>query len=426
MTRFTHPRWWFPAGLLALWAAAAVVLSLDACVREESRDPRFAARHAWQAAFDGLCAASGCGLLTFRFDADYTPIGRAALAGAALVGAGLFVAAAAQAARQTGAFGPLFGAPHPLACVGGMLVVQALVCAALIPVFGSDATLDVAVLGVTSFCGLGVRGDLARAAPLALCVVGWIGAAGWPLWLLALPAARRVTPPARLATWIAAQLALVCIAGMLMAALESPRGAATPGRFTAEANSRTSLLMAAGGAGGAGMSTIDPRDAGLHDGTLALLAILVLIGGAALSPAGGVSIAIVLAAAGFSRLRGESDPDAGRARQFVALRLAGAAALLTLVVAIGLLALENRVASPFAARPTFAAALLDAASAVGGAGLSGGLADSVTDRNLVSGMRQSGGADQANLYPIGMSWLMLAMLAGRMMPIMLLNTRCRA
>jgi hypothetical protein len=90
--------------------------------------------------------------------------------------------------------------------------------------------------------------------------------------------------------------------------------------------------------------------------------------------------------------------------------------VLALVVALGLLLIENWTASRFQPPPTFADALLDACSAVAGGNLSGGLTESVTSRNLLSGIHQS-----VNLYPYGMTWLMLGMFVGRVLPLIVLR-----
>ena len=98
--------------------------------------------------------------------------------------------------------------------------------------------------------------------------------------------------------------------------------------------------------------------------------------------------------------------------------VAGCSALvgLALVVALGLLAIEAHTGSPYQAAPSFADALLDASSAVGGAGLTSGVTAMVTGANLSSGIRQN-----VDLYQYGMTWLMAAMFIGRVLPVLVLG-----
>ena len=95
--------------------------------------------------------------------------------------------------------------------------------------------------------------------------------------------------------------------------------------------------------------------------------------------------------------------------------------LLTLVFAAGLLLIETATGSPFQTPPTLADALLESASAVGGAGLTAGVTDAVTGANLSSGMHSPG-----DRYQYGVVWLMLAMLAGRLAPLWLLARLARS
>jgi hypothetical protein len=90
--------------------------------------------------------------------------------------------------------------------------------------------------------------------------------------------------------------------------------------------------------------------------------------------------------------------------------------LLTAIVAGGLLLLEQWTASAYQTPSSFADALLDASSVVAGGNLSGGLSETLTSRNLISGLNQP-----VNLYQYGMGWLMLAMLLGRVLPVTVLR-----
>ncbi|MGE0479810.1 MAG: hypothetical protein AB7Q17_04995 [Phycisphaerae bacterium] len=99
-----------------------------------------------------------------------------------------------------------------------------------------------------------------------------------------------------------------------------------------------------------------------------------------------------------------------------ATAVVAAVMLLAVGGALGLLLIESATASAYQPAPSFADALLDAASAVGGAGLTTGLFASVTSRNLSSGIRQA--TDQ---YQYGMAWFMLLMLLGRAAPVVVLG-----
>jgi hypothetical protein len=108
-------------------------------------------------------------------------------------------------------------------------------------------------------------------------------------------------------------------------------------------------------------------------------------------------------------------PDATR-WMHAALACCFLLAVLAVVVALGMQLLENWTAAHYQPPPTFADALLDACSVVAGGNLSSGLTEAVTSRNLLSGIRQS-----TSLYQYGMTWLMLGMLAGRMLPLVVLS-----
>jgi Trk-type K+ transport system membrane component len=173
-------------------------------------------------------------------------------------------------------------------------------------------------------------------------------------------------------------------------------------------------------ASGAGIPTEALSDRAVAEGTKVTLGVVVLVGGMAGAAGGGIKWPLLMAVlvAGLTALpRGRRDPAETPSSQLVR---AGTVCLLSMlalasVVALGLLLIENHTASPYQPSPTFADAFLDASSAVGGANLSSGLTATVTSRNLITGMRQA-----ANLYQYGMSWIMLAMLVGRVLPLFVL------
>ena len=167
----------------------------------------------------------------------------------------------------------------------------------------------------------------------------------------------------------------------------------------------------------------------VSDGTKLTLSGLLLVGGLSGSATGGVQwILLVWALAGGAASLGwlgrgkagpasPTGPATGLARcMHAGLGCLSLMILLTLIVAVGLLLIENWSASSYQPPPSLADALLDASSVVAGGNLSSGLTEAVTGRNLISGVRQS-----ANLYQYGMAWLMLAMLAGRVLPLVVLR-----
>jgi Trk-type K+ transport system membrane component len=155
------------------------------------------------------------------------------------------------------------------------------------------------------------------------------------------------------------------------------------------------------------------------------LAAVVLVGGLGGSVAGGMKWLLVFAISWppLPRAPGEKK-DSGAGPEGIARRLGLQIGLFTvtlfLITTFGLLLIEHRVAPAFQQAPTAAAAMLEAASAVGGAGLQAGVLEAVSGPNLSSGMRQS--VDQ---YQYGLIWLMLAMYCGRALPIWMLSGRNR-
>jgi Trk-type K+ transport system membrane component len=248
--------------------------------------------------------------------------------------------------------------------------------------------------------------------------------------------------------------ASLLLAALLIGALESPRGGRAPSvpaqaqnwhpptrhALSSEswaprlANQRFAIryarsLVQTVAASGAGIPTESLAERNVSPGSKITLAALLLIGGLGGSATGGLQWPLLLgalaggaAALGWSKRAKPAQDDATHDPLHPARCMrAGLACLflltlLALLVALGLLLIENWTASPFQLPPSFADALLDAGSVVGGGNLSSGLTESVTSRHLHAGIRQS-----ANLYQYGMAWLMLAMLAGRMLPLVVLQ-----
>ncbi|MEW6250368.1 MAG: hypothetical protein AB1716_06960, partial [Planctomycetota bacterium] len=217
---------------------------------------------------------------------------------------------------------------------------------------------------------------------------------------------------------------LIACAGVITA-LEQPRHTPTgQGRGGAQPTTRAagerfgSALVQVTAASGAGRSTEELGARGVSDGTKFVLSAVVLTGGLGGSPTGGVKWTLLLwglagAAVVFGLGRGRSVIE--RSRRCVLAGVAGTAAMLVWawIVAIGLLVIESSIGSRFQAPPTFADALLDASSAVAGANLTTGVVETLTATSLSSGIRHS-----VDEYQYGMSWLMLGMFIGRLLPVL--------
>jgi hypothetical protein len=430
MIRRLGPASWYFILLLPLCGGGAWLLAHDASTSQHAKDMRFYwSRHYWQATFDAVSAASGAGWLTYDLREDYTERGRWTLLGIGVGGMLCYVFALRAALwRAT----PDAGAgliPSTLVLLAALLLLHAISLGAMAANAALQSTpLDFPSLtwsGVALASGLGWLS--APAGDAARWLVGGLGLVA----ALIVPAATAVRTLAAARVWLlqlgAAYIAAVLLLAGLVAALESPRGRSAPRESDTSLTAapiglrvaRASALVSA--VAGLGASTESLAERGVSDGTKAVLALTVLMGGAMVSP-GGLTLLLLLAAcAGCTRALSPPQPhapaDAGR---FVAAALALLMLTigLTLVVALGMLLLETLTASAFQPPATFADALLDAAAAVGGANVSSGMNETITSRNLVSGMQQS-----SNLYPYGMVCLMLAMLLGRALPLFVF-TRC--
>jgi hypothetical protein len=146
-----------------------------------------------------------------------------------------------------------------------------------------------------------------------------------------------------------------------------------------------------------------------------LLGLTLLLGGVGASPAGGCGALLLLWAvvALVANAETAGKPVARWSRAGVTC-LAGLL-MLAILAALGLQFIEGFSGSRFETPPTFSAAFLEAASAVGGGALSTGLTESVTSPRLIRGLGLP-----IDLYQVGMVWLMLFMLLGRVWPIICL------
>ena len=480
MSWLARPHVWLALALLVVAGVGAVLLADPACTRVEDEFLQvYHTRHEWQAAFDALSATCGVGLLTYDFEEYYTARGRWTLTALGVAGAVLYLLAVTQALRRlaTAGTGPgryigdktggtepgrynedvasaprggrgagaripsrtsqAAGAehrpPHPVLVAAVFLVVLAV----LLPLFwlaewvgGVETSFsDAAWRASAAFASLGwTRDPQSGLDAWPVAVVAWIGALGWTTWVVVVPALRRRCVPVRgLCVSVGGYVCFLLIAAGLMCALESPRagrrGIERDGKALSSQPPPTRYaqsLVQTVCASGAGIPTAALSDRAVAEGTKVTLAVVVLVGGMAGAAGGGIKWPLLMAvlAGGVSALgrAGRNTPERSVSRY----TLAGAACVLSMlalasVVALGLLLIENHTASPYQPSPTFADAFLDASSAVGGANLSSGLTATVTSRNLITGMRQA-----ANLYQYGMSWLMVAMLVGRVLPLFVL------
>lgn len=433
MRRLGRPELWLTLSLLALVGLGGSLIMHPSCVQLSERDrTSYGARPAWQAGFDAISAVCGVGLLTYDLDEDYTPLGRWVLAGLGLAGALLYLAAARHAAgRLWAARGERL--PQTLLILAAFLALQVLVIPLVWAVRQVGAVAqsfpDAAWQAIATFSSLGwTREPPGLIHNWVYAPVALLAALGWPVWLLVRPSARhRVFRPRSLLVAVSSYVAFLALAAGAVATLEVPRGAphgATDDQRLAaqppEARYARSVVQVACAAG-AGVPTEQLGDRGVSEGTKLVLSGVLLVGGLGGSASGGVKWALllcVLAAGGafFGRGPRRSHHEVRRRCLLAGITCAGAMVTFATVVALGLLVIETRTASRFQPPPTFGDALLDASSAVAGGNLSSGLTTSVTGVNLSSGMDIT-----VDSYQYGMTWLMLAMLIGRVLPVLVLS-----
>lgn len=437
MGRMKHPVVALLVALLLLSASGAAFLCQPWCAPRDARETEyFLARAVAESMFDAVSAACGCGLAAGSFEKRYSPAGLWVLWSVGVLGAAAYLLCGAAVVRplivRTSARVPdgaaasrsesrAAGLAIPI-LAGGLLLAAAL--SGLVYFAGRTACPTVTFgetvwLVGSAFFSLGLTARPPDAGTgLMLAFVGLVGALGWMVWLLPLRSVRQQiggVPVGRAALVYGAVLASM---GGLVCVLEQPRGGESIGKLSVAEDedvvplSREPLatryvrsVVAVTSAATTGIGSEPLAERGLRDGSKAVLAGVMLLGGLLGGPGGGATITLLLLACRRKASIWRS----------VALGVCGWLAAMTIVVALAMLAIEASVASRYQPPPTFADALVDAASAVVGGALSSGLTTTVTARNLISGIGL--GLSQ---YQLGMLVLMTAMIAGRIVPIALL------
>lgn len=427
----SRPTLLFCSLLLLIAAGGAVLLAQPNCTTRDPRDLQyFNTRHYWQCAFDALSAATGCGLLTYRLDQDYTPQGRWTLLAIGLAGFALYIATAAAAAHRAALFPANLRPPRPLTVLSYFLCLAVVV---LIPSAWpieqsahSDANLADATWRTLSFlCGLGWVGELpGRSVAFFAAGIGGLSLLGW--WpLLIVPRMRdRSVRFFNLLRPFAGMIVVLAVWMGLLFVFDLPRGQKGGGDAEAEwkRTQERSAVIATESASeiGVGLPGESPKPAQLPDGAKLTLALATLIGGLGIGGAGGIGLLFTYWAIGGAirslYRRTTSDPPGRTHRTRVALAAVVGFFSLSVVFALGLLLIEWTTAARFQEQPSFADALLESASALGGSAVTSGLTATVTSRNLTSGIQLP-----INMYQVGMVWLMLAMFLGRIIPIAALH-----
>lgn len=427
LLRLGRAELWLPAGLVLVALLGGRLLQDPRLIALGERDRQaFGRLPEWRARFDALSATCGAGLLTNRLR-DYTPAGRWTLVGLGAAGAVLYLAAARQVVGRLAGL----ALPSLPMILGALGVVLMLATAAMVvadrwsgAVLGAERA---AWLGLSAALSLGFSTPPVEGPALrwTLAAVSLVTALGWSVWLVV---------PLRRAGWrlrglilsVAAYVLLLVGAAGLMTLFEAPRtisaAVAERGRTArpAPAARFAQCLSAAAAAGGSGIALDALGDRRVTEGTKLTLAGLVTLGGLGGSMAGGIKLTGVLSLILFltsACVRCDPSGDMSVGRPVVAAAGGLAAVLgLTLLVAVGLLAIESGIGSAYDAPPTVGDALLDAASAVSGAGLTGGLVESLTSERLSSGIQQT-----VDEYQYGMVWLIAAMLLGRVVPLVVVG-----
>ncbi len=418
---------WLPAGLVFVALLGGWALRSPHLIALGERDRRaFGDLPAWRAHFDALSATCGVGLLTNR-PHHYTPAGRWTIVVLGAAGAVLYLAATRQVVGRLAARA-LPSLRRILAAAGLVLVLAPVATITADRLSGAGLGPERAAwLGASAALSLGLGAPPLEAPALrwTLAAVSLLTAVGWGVWLVR-PLRRAGWQLRSLFTAAAVYLFLLIGAAGLMTLYEAPRvvsaAVANRERAVREAASErfARWLSAAAAAGGSGIALDVLADRRASEGTKLVLAGLVTMGGLGGGLAGGCKLTALLCVTIFlGKTCAGKAAGAATAVPRVVVAAAGALATvvgLTLVVAAGLLAIESGIGSVYDAPPTVGDALLDAASAVSGAGLTSGLLESVTSERLSSGIQQA-----VDKYQYGMVWLLAAMLLGRTVPVVVVG-----
>jgi hypothetical protein len=439
--RLSWPIVWFFSGLAALMVGGALLLDRPTCHLLDERDWRwFARRNAWYSAFDALSVTCGVGLTTFDVDEEHTDAGRWVLVGLGLSGAIFYLLALRALLARLPDVGGVPSARAVLAAffaLLGLSIVFVLIAeqaaGRAIGWTGAGGIAGSVWRATSAFASVGILpGAPPRSLHWIYGLVSLVGGLGFWVWVGMWVGRRVWLLGGRLWSLVGTYLLFLVVIAAVVFAEEAPRGraAARSDEFTLTGQPAgrrfARAVIQTVCASTSGIPTEDLRERNVTDASRAVLALAVLTGPLGGAAGGGIGWIFLLAGlhAAFSRnCRAETAlqaPAAAQSKSRTAVGQVGMAYLvlflaLALVAALGLLFIECNVASAYSRTPTFAAALIDAVSAVGGANLSAGVFEAVTDRNLSRGIRLP-----VDLYQYGICWLMLAMLAGRLLPLVVL------
>ncbi len=422
------PLRWLLLAITLITVGGASLLAQPWASNAGERERRFYwARLYWQYAADALTATCAAGPLSSRDAGAYAPAGEWVLLGCAALGGVAYACAMACALKRVGFYpltrpvrqtllgcavlagaaltagwmmprGPTWKAWQPAAALTALGWTQTMPLPSADP--GADAAVAVEDPANAWLLALSL---LAAAGPVTLGALAERAARGRALLSFAL-----------LISWLA------LVAGTITLA-EGPRGRGPSQTTAAPAPQRMMLglrdALLAAGSGVCVANEQPPREL-----TMLSRSATVLVGGLPGALTGGIGLPLVLLGCWglLRKLWGRTVPTRESAPTLTqaALMLSAAYFGLTLIAALGLLVIEQLVASGYQSPPTLADALFDASSAVGGAAQTSGLSAAVTDANLSSGMYQN-----ADLYVYGVSWLMAMTLLGRVLGLCVL-LRC--
>lgn len=429
---------YFLGVLFVLIAGGAAWLAQPICSPRDARDQQyFQARQIAECVFDATSAVCGVGLLSGPLEGRYSPTGRWSLWGLGVAGAIAYLIAfgrviqnfaeASIGKNSTPAVLSQVDLPRsrpiawPTLLLTGLIGVLTLTLGVFFagrltcPTVAFDETLW---LVGCAFFSIGLTPNaIEPGTAVMLAAVGLIGALGWPLWLVMFRGIRR-REIVRLHIGVVLPFSVaILLATILLWAVEMPRGGESIGKITARPeDARLTLSQEAAWprffrsgvavANALNGIAIEPmHERSIRDSSKVVLAGCELVGGLAGGMTGGVTFTLLWL--GWLK----KDTPWRRAAVRTILGLMGAA----FSAAFGMILLETMIASRYQPAPTFADAFMDGASLVAGANLTSGLTATLTARNLISGIGLGISFDL-----VGMGWLVLWMLFGRVLPLWVL------